>query len=207
VFVPGVVQPEGVPLTSQYASRCTGVIQKVVVCKHRRVWDSVTRLWSTRTVNQEETTRSVPFCLVAPGSSAGGILVKVREPQKAEGLDMERVYKHQQPITNGLADFALLGLTRLRSVTWEVKEEMLRVGTVMTAMGEVVLEGGRVLRLQPPEDGHRYCLYPQSYESFLQTHHKVANMWKWLAGANGITGASLLTWAIYRGLGNTKRGG
>ncbi|XP_018586970.1 mitochondrial ubiquitin ligase activator of nfkb 1-A [Scleropages formosus] len=206
VAVEGVVQPEGDLLTSQYVPGCTGVMQKVIVQEHWREWDSVARLWRNRSMNQQETNNTVPFSLVAPGAGAGGVAIKVREPREAKGLHMEQVYKRRRCIPQGVADFALLGLTGAQPVEQEVREEMLRVGTEMTALGEVVLEGGRMLRLQPPQDRQQYLLYPNNYKSFLQMHHNVANMWKWLGGFCGITGTSLLTWAVCSRLGDTRRG-
>ncbi|KAK9539361.1 hypothetical protein VZT92_004471 [Zoarces viviparus] len=84
----------------------------------------------------------------------------------------------------------------------EESEELLRVGSTLTGFGEVVLEGGRVMRMQAPQDGRKYILEPTDYRSFMDRHERSASLWKTLTAVTGITGASLLARIIYGLVGN-----
>ncbi len=118
--------------------------------------------------------------------------MKVQNPLEASGCFLESVYFRVRRAEEGLVNVVLQGLSREKPVAMKESEELLRVGTTMTGFGEVVLEGGQVMRLQAPRDGRRYILVPTDHRSFLDRHERSANMWKTLTAVTGITGASLL---------------
>lgn len=93
-------------------------------------------------------------------------------------------------------DLMLQGLSGERPMKMEESEELLRVGSTLTGFGEVVLEGGQVMRLQAPQDSRRFILVPTDHRSFLDRHESSASMWKALSAVSGITGASLLVKVI-----------
>ncbi|KAG7227369.1 hypothetical protein INR49_000374, partial [Caranx melampygus] len=62
-----------------------------------------------------------------------------------------------------------------KPVAMEESEEMLRVGSTLTGFGEVVLEGGQVMRLQAPQDGRKFILVPSDYRSFMDRHESSAS--------------------------------
>ncbi|XP_048845395.1 mitochondrial ubiquitin ligase activator of nfkb 1-A [Brienomyrus brachyistius] len=203
VAIEGVVEPEGNPLASHYVPRCFGVIQKIVVSEHWKVWNPLTRVWNVRNMNKKETNTAVPFSLVAPGAFINAVSVKVQSPMEAGGSYLEQVYQRVQHAKKELVDFVVQELSGEKPMVLEEREELLRVGTVLTGFGQVVLEHDHVLILQPPHDGRPYLLFPGDHYSFMQMHHNSANMWKLLSAAFGITGAALLAWAMYRRY-NTK---
>lgn len=82
-------------------------------------------------------------------------------------------------------------------MSMEESEELLRVGSTLTGFGEVVLEGGKVMRLQAPQDGRKYILVPTDYRSFIDRHERSASMWKMLTAVTGVTGTGLLARVIY----------
>ncbi len=91
----------------------------------------------------------------------------------------------------------LQGLGGEKPVAMEESEELLRVGSTVTGFGEVVLEGGQVMRLQAPQDGRKYILVPTDHRSFLDGHERSASMWRTLTAVTGITGASILAKVIF----------
>ncbi|XP_076018431.1 mitochondrial ubiquitin ligase activator of nfkb 1-A [Genypterus blacodes] len=201
VAVEGVVQPEGEPLASQFVPRHFGVIQKITVEEHWQFWNSLTRAWNSRTVNRKETNNSVPFYLMSPGAYFTDLYVKVQAPQEASGCFLERVHHRVRRAQEGLMDVMMHGLSGEKPAALEESEELLHVGSTLTGFGEVVLEGGQVMRLQAPRDGRQYLLVPTDYKSFMDRHENSATMWKTLTAVCGLTGASLLAGLIYSLMG------
>lgn len=148
-------------------------------------------------MNRRETNNAVPFSLVSPGAFFTDIYVKVQNPLEASGCFLERVYFKVRRAEESLVNVVMQGLSAEKPVAMEESEELLRVGSTLTGFGEVVLEGGQVMRLQAPQDGRKYILVPTDHRSFLDRHEKSASMWKTLTAVTGITGASLLAKVIY----------
>ncbi|XP_037644694.1 mitochondrial ubiquitin ligase activator of nfkb 1-A [Sebastes umbrosus] len=197
VAVEGMVQADGEPLASQFVPRCFGVIQKIAVEEHWKYWNSLTKTWNSRTTNRKETNNSVPFSLVSPGAYITNLYVKIQSPLEASGFYLDRVYFKVRRAEEGLVNVVMQGLSGEKPVAMEESEELLRLGTTLTGFGEVVLEGGQVMRLQAPQDGRKFILVPTDYRSFMDRHERSASMWKTLTAVTGITGASLLAGVIY----------
>ncbi|XP_074506472.1 mitochondrial ubiquitin ligase activator of nfkb 1-A [Sebastes fasciatus] len=197
VAVEGMVQADGEPLASQFVPRCFGVIQKIAVEEHWKYWNSLTKTWNSRTTNRKETNNSVPFSLVSPGAYITDLYVKIQSPLEASGFYLDRVYFKVRRAEEGLVNVVMQGLSGEKPVAMEESEELLRLGTTLTGFGEVVLEGGQVMRLQAPQDGRKFILVPTDYRSFMDRHERSASMWKTLTAVTGITGASLLAGVIY----------
>ncbi|XP_071759797.1 mitochondrial ubiquitin ligase activator of nfkb 1-A [Centroberyx gerrardi] len=197
VAVEGLVQADGEPLASQFVPRCFGVIQKIGVEEHWKYWNSLTKTWNSRRTNKQETNNSVPFSLVCPGAYVSDLYVKVQNPLEASGCFLERVYHQVRRAEEGLVDVVVQGLSGEKPVAREESEQLLRVGSTLTGFGEVVLEGGRAMRLQAPQDGRQYILVPTDHKSFVDRHESSAQMWKVLTAVSGITGASLLAGVVY----------
>ncbi|XP_035526865.1 mitochondrial ubiquitin ligase activator of nfkb 1-A [Morone saxatilis] len=203
VAVEGLVQADGEPLASQFVPRCFGVIQKIAVEEQWKYWNSLSKTWNSRTMNRKETNNAVPFSLVSPGAYFTDLYVKVQNPLEASGCYLERVYLKVRRAEEGLINVVVQGISGEKPVAMEESEELLRVGSTLTGFGEVVLEGGQVMRLQAPQDGRKYILVPTDYRSFLDRHESTATMWKALTAITGITGVSLLA-GVIRGLMGKK---
>ncbi|KAM7401235.1 hypothetical protein PAMA_005429 [Pampus argenteus] len=201
VAVEGLVQADGEPLASQFVPRCFGVIQKTSSEEHWKYWNSFSRTWNSRTMNRKETKTSVPFSLVSPGAYITDLYVKVQNPLEASGCYLERVYHRVRRAEEGLVNVVMQGLSGEKPVAMEESEELLRVGSTLTGFGEVVLEGGQVMRLQAPQDGRKFVLVPTDYRSFVDGHESSASMWKSLTVLTGLTGVSLLAAVIYNLVG------
>ncbi|KAI7809496.1 mitochondrial ubiquitin ligase activator of nfkb 1-A [Triplophysa rosa] len=204
VAVDGLVQANGEPISSQYAPRCHGVIQKITVLEHWKYWNSMMKSWVSKTVNKKETNNMVPFSLVQPGSYISEVSVHVDSPLEAAGDYLERVHKRLRQAKEGLVDMMLQEFSGEKPVALEEREEMLRVGSFLTGFGELVLEQDKVMKLRPPRDGRSYILIPSDYKSFIQRHENSANMWKGLTALFGITGVTLLAGFIHTGLKDKK---
>lgn len=157
---------------------------------------------NSRTVNRTETNNMVPFSLVRPGAYITDLYVKVQNPQEASGTFLERVYHKVRRAEEGLLELVVQGLSGEKPVGLVESEELLRQGSILTGFGEVVLEGGQVMRLQAPQDGRKYLLVPGDHGSFLDRHEQSASMWRKLCIVSGITGAWLLAKVAYDLLGS-----
>lgn len=205
VAVEGMVQAEGEPIASQYVPRCFGVIQKIAVEEHWKYWNSFTRSWNSRTMNKKETNNSVPFSLVNPRAYINDLHIKVHNPLEASGDFLDRVYHKIKHAEEDLVNIVLQGISGEKPGALEEKEEMLKVGSMLTGFGEVVLEGGEGMRLQAPQDGRRYILVPGDHRSFMDRHESTAGMWKALTALTGITGTTLLAAVIYSVVGDQDK--
>ncbi|TNN53627.1 Mitochondrial ubiquitin ligase activator of nfkb 1-A [Liparis tanakae] len=201
-----LVQADGEPLASQFVPRCFGVIQKITLEEQWKNWNSFTNTWNSQTKNRKESNNSVPFSLVSPGAYIDDFSVKIQNPLEASGSFLDRVHYKVRRAEDGLKNMLLQSLSGEKPVAMEESEEMLRLGSPLMGFGEVVLEGGQVMRLQPPRDGRKYILVPSDHGSFMDRHERSASMWKTLSAATGITGASLLAGAIYGLAGNRDDG-
>ncbi|KAK9979911.1 hypothetical protein ABG768_013318 [Culter alburnus] len=204
VAVEGLVQAVGEPISSQYVPRCYGVIQKITVNEHWKYWNSLLKSWVSKKVNKKQTTNTVPFSLIQPGSYISEVSVRVDSPLEASGDYLEQVHKRLRHAKEGLVDVVLQELSGEKPVAQEEREELLRVGVSLTGFGELVLEQDKIMRLQPPKDGRSYVLIPSDYKSFMQQHENSANMWKGLTALFGITGFTLLAAFIHSSLKDKK---
>lgn len=202
------------------------MIQKTTVEEHWKCWNSLTQTWwrsvknvffnlrnclikchcfyflrISRTRNKKENKHTVPFSLVSPGAYFTDIFVKVQNPLEACGSFLERVHFKVRRAEEGLVDLVVQGLSGEKPVSKVESEELLLVGSTLTGFGEVVLEGGRTMRLQAPKDGRKFVLVSGDHRSFLDRHERSANMWKMLTAVSGITGASLVAGVLYRVFG------
>ena len=143
----------------------------------------------------------MPFSLISPGAYMTDLYLKVQNPLEARGCPLERVHHKLRRAEEGLVNLALQGLSGEKPVAMVESEELLRVGSILTGFGEVVLEGGQVMRLQAPQDDRKYILVATDYRSFIHRHESSATMWKTLTAVTGLTGASLLAGVLYNLVG------
>uniref|UniRef100_A0A3B1KDN6 RING-type E3 ubiquitin transferase n=1 Tax=Astyanax mexicanus TaxID=7994 RepID=A0A3B1KDN6_ASTMX len=204
VAVEGVVQPVGEPLVSQFVPRCYGVVQKVTTQEHWKVLNYLGS-WVSKTMNGKESSRTVPFQLVQQGSYLDRVMVKVESPLEAKGDYLEQVHRRFRKAEDGLLETVVQTVSGEKLTAREEREELLRVGTVLTGFGEVVLERDGAMRLQPPRDGRSFILLPGDHRSFIRRHENTAGMWKGLTALFSITGSTLLAAFVYSAVNNDKR--
>lgn len=142
--------------------------------------------------NRKETNNAVPFSLVKPGIYISDLRVKVQNPLQASGCYLECVHSRSRAAKDSLVNAVLQSVSGERPQKLEESEKLLRVGTVVTGFGEVVLEPGGSMRLQAPRDGREYVIISSDHKSFMGRHEATAGMWKDLAAVSGILGTCLL---------------
>lgn len=145
----------------------------------------------------------MPFSLVKPGIYISDLRVKVQNPLGASGCYLERIHSRFRAVEKHLLNAVLQGISGERPDRLEEEEELLRVGTVVTGFGEVVLEPGDSMRLQAPRDGHKYILISSDHKSFMERNEATASMWRSLAAVSGILGTCLLA-SLLKGSGGKQ---
>lgn len=192
--IEGTVKPVGEPLRSQFNHDICGVLQKFTIKEHRLVWSNFTRTWldSERIIHQRVNT--VPFVLVGSDQAA----VKVQSPLQADGLCTEITTEKFHQATHTFGELVDLFFSGEKSKGHLEVEEMLKVGTSLTGIGELILDTDGTLTLRPPSDNSPYFLSLEDFESLRSETNTIAVGWKVLAVASALVGTAVLLWAGLR---------
>lgn len=69
-----------------------------------------------------------------------------------------------------------------------------QVGTILTGVGELVLDTDGTLNLRPPSNGADYILSITDFDTLLGEHKNTASWWKTLAIVFALAGAAVILW-------------
>ncbi|XP_012709096.2 mitochondrial ubiquitin ligase activator of nfkb 1-A [Fundulus heteroclitus] len=194
VVVEGTVKPVDEPLKSQFHKEISGVLQKFTIKEHRLVWSNISRTWmeSERILHQR--VNMVPFVLVGSDQAA----VKVQSPLQADGVYTEITNEKFHLASYGLGELVGIYLSGEKSKGHLEIEEMLKVGTTLTGIGELTLDTDGTLTLRPPSDNSPYFLSLADFETLRNETDTIAVWWKVLAVVSALAGTAVLFWAGLR---------
>ncbi|XP_068424805.1 mitochondrial ubiquitin ligase activator of nfkb 1-A [Clinocottus analis] len=190
VVIEGAVQPAGETLTSHFQKEFVGVLQKFMLREHRLVWNSLSRTWTDSEKVLHHRVTAVPFVLVGSNETT----VRVLCPLQASGLYMETTHEKFHQVNYGLGDIIGQYLSGEKLKGQLETEEMLKVGSTLTGVGELMLDGDGTLNLRPPSDGSQYFLSITDFDTLLGEQESTALWWKALAIASALAGAAVLLW-------------
>ncbi|XP_059201104.1 mitochondrial ubiquitin ligase activator of nfkb 1-A isoform X2 [Centropristis striata] len=192
--IEGAVQPVGEPLTSPFQKEFVGVLQKFMLKEHRLVWNSLSHTWtdSERVVHQR--VNAVPFVLVGSNETA----VRVLCPLQASGLYMETTHEKFHQVNYGLGDIIGQYLSGEKLKGQLETEEMLKVGSTLTGVGELILDMDGTLHLRPPSNGSEYFLSITDFDTLLGEQENKTVVWKVLGVVSALAGAAVLLWVCRR---------
>lgn len=190
VVVEGTVQPVGEPLRSQFQESSVGVIQKLVLREHKLVWNSLGRIWTDSERVLLQRVNAVPFNLLGLNKS----FVRVLCPLEATGPKMEIVHEKFHQATYGFTDLIGQYLSGEKPKGQLETEEMLKVGASLTAVGELILDTDRLLKIRPPTDGSEYFLSSADFETLLMEQEGQAEVWRVFACICALAGVAVLIW-------------
>ncbi|XP_008941719.1 PREDICTED: mitochondrial ubiquitin ligase activator of NFKB 1, partial [Merops nubicus] len=214
-----VVQSVKETLSSQFVENCQGVVQRLTlqegVERHRPAlvqWEcpepapragSVTGALTLCMVGNDyeklihQRTNTTPFQLLSAEEDAPGVAVRVMKPLEASELSLETVYEKFHPSIQSFTDVLGHYLSGERPKGIQETEEMLRVGTALTGVGELLLEHG-TLRLQPPKQGLPYYLSASPFDALLQKQEANVRFWKTLTLLFGLATCAVLFFVLRR---------
>ncbi|KAF4078547.1 hypothetical protein AMELA_G00200390 [Ameiurus melas] len=193
--IEGVVRSVKDTLNSQFVDCCQGVIARLTLKEKKMVWNQTTRIWNNYEKVIHQRTNTVPFDLASHDDTITAT-VRVIRPLDAE-LDLEKTYENFHPVTSSFTSILghFLSGERPKGVT--EMEEMLRLGTSITGVGELVMDGG-VVRLQPPKQGLRYFLSSLDYDTLLESHKSRMRFWRVLTALMGLAACTTLAYVLWR---------
>ncbi|NWT56052.1 MUL1 ligase, partial [Erythrocercus mccallii] len=188
--IEGVVRSVKETLSSQFVESCKGVVQRLTLQEHKMVWNRTTHLWNDYEKIIHQRTNTTPFDLV-PAEDGAGVAVRVMKPLEAAELSLETVYEKFHPSVQSFTDVIGHYISGERPKGIQETEQMLRVGTALTGVGELVLDNATI-KLQPPKQGMPYYLSSLDFEALLQKQESSVRFWKILTVISGFATCAVL---------------
>ncbi|NXN83973.1 MUL1 ligase, partial [Bombycilla garrulus] len=192
--IEGVVQSVKDTLSSQFVENCKGVVQRLTLQEHKMVWNRTTHLWNDYEKIIHQRTNTTPFELV-PAEAGAGVTVRVMKPLDAAELSLETVYEKFHPSVQSFTDVIGHYISGERPKGIQETEQMLKVGTALTGVGELVLDNATI-KLQPPKQGMPYYLSSLDFESLLQKQESSVRFWKILTVVFGFATCAVLAFLL-----------
>ncbi|XP_068196938.1 mitochondrial ubiquitin ligase activator of nfkb 1-A [Antennarius striatus] len=190
VVIEGIVQPVGEPLMSHFQREIVGVLQKFKLREHRLVWNSFTQTWLDNERVLHERVNTVPFGLVGSDETT----VRVLCPLQASGEHLEMTHEKFHQVNYGLGDIVGQYLSGVKLKGQLETEEMLKVGTALTGIGELILDSDGSLFLQPSSNGSEYFLTIVDFDTLRGEQESKAFGWKVLSIVFALAGAAVFLW-------------
>lgn len=128
---------------------------------------------------------------LAPQDKDAGVTVRVLKPLDATELSLETVYEKFHPSVQTFTDVIGHYISGERPKGIQETEEMLKVGSVLTGVGELVLNH-TTIKLQPPKQGLRYYLSSLDYDTLLRKQESSVRLWRILTIVFGVATCAVL---------------
>lgn len=195
--ISGAVKATVTPLKSHFLPHIKGVIREKVTKERKIRWSPMLRLWSTVEDDIQRSLNTVPFVL----SNRGWLLmspavVEVVDPLTAEKFSVPTIYDEFTSHHDTLGQAVVGWFRGERTTGIQEIEKMLCEGSVLTGVGELVLENDRI-KLQPPSTpGLSYFLTSLSIDSLIKKLDEDVRTFKILTVIFGCVGACLFTYIV-----------
>ncbi|XP_072384280.1 mitochondrial E3 ubiquitin protein ligase 1 [Diabrotica undecimpunctata] len=162
VAIRGTVKALGNPIVSNANPTVTGVVQ-VLKIKEHVIQRSTAGFWADSERVIQEVHNVMPFAL-----ETRGIQIEICDPLGAEVLDMDVISDNFHPTVPSVIDHIWSFFAGIRQRGIQSTEKMLRTGSVITGIGELVAEKDGNLKLQPPTEGGPFYLTNMGVVSLLK---------------------------------------
>lgn len=137
----------------------------------------------------------MPFKLVSTDSDQS---IRVIDAKQASGLTLEAVYEHFEPAEGGNVAQYLIDWFRgyqLRGI--QTMEKMLKVGTTLTGVGQIVISSDGEIQLQPPKSCGFY-LTRDNLDALIKQISSKATIWRNVCIILAIGAGVLAAYALYK---------
>ncbi|RDD36541.1 Mitochondrial ubiquitin ligase activator of NFKB 1 [Trichoplax sp. H2] len=194
--IQGEVYAENQALRGKFSPDTFGVVSNVTIREYSSKYSGTSRSWHDTDKLISSTDYSVPFKLV---SSDGDQSIRVSNTKQASGLTLEAVYEHFEPAEGGNVAQYLIDWFRgyqLRGI--QTMEKMLKVGTTVTGVGQVVLSSDGEIQLQPPESNGNYYLTRDNLDTLIKQVTSKAKIWRNVCIILTIGAGILAVYALYK---------
>ncbi|CAG9821958.1 unnamed protein product [Phaedon cochleariae] len=162
VSIRGTVKALGNPIISNSNPNVTGVIQLLRIKEHV-IQRSSTGFWADSERVIQEVHNVMPFSL-----ETKGIRIEVCDPLAADVLDMDVITDQFHPTVPSVIDHIWSFFAGVRQRGVQSTEKMLRTGTTITGIGELVAGKDGVIKLQPPSNGAPFYLTNMQVTSLIK---------------------------------------
>ncbi|XP_053136555.1 mitochondrial ubiquitin ligase activator of NFKB 1 [Hemicordylus capensis] len=194
--IEGVVRSIKETLNSQFVENCKGVVQRLTLQEHKMVWNRTTHLWNDYAKLIHQRTNTTAFDLV-PQEGGADVAVRVMKPLDATELSLETVYEKFHPSVQTFTDVIGHYISGERPKGIQETEAMLKVGTVLTGVGELILDNATI-RIQPPKQGMRYYLSALDFDALLQKQESSVRLWKVLVLLFGFATCAIFFFLLHK---------
>lgn len=186
-IIHGVVKPADKPIKSAHAPDTYGVVQKMSIKNHAMARNP-TGFWTSEKHTIKEAHNFVPFFV-----EKGPYKVRVESPLDASYLDLDTIVDYFEPAPTSFFDSLMVLFTGVRHQGIQTTEEMLKVGTLLTGVGELSLDSDNQLSLGQPSDGTSpFILTVLPVSSLLKKLDEQSRLYWWLAAFTGSVGLVIL---------------
>uniref|UniRef100_A0A0A9W311 RING-type E3 ubiquitin transferase n=1 Tax=Lygus hesperus TaxID=30085 RepID=A0A0A9W311_LYGHE len=178
----GEVKALGKSIKSLNSPDVSGVIQRLTIREHSIARNS-SGFWSDQKNTIQEAYNVVPFVL-----ERGRMVVEIVDPLNAELLDLDTVHNKFETSKMGFLDSFVGFFYGVRQRGIETTEEMMKEGSVITAIGEVSKDNQGLLQLSSSSRGYPYFLTSMPITSLLRKLEEQKRTYKWLTYLFGSIG-------------------
>ncbi|XP_044754066.1 mitochondrial E3 ubiquitin protein ligase 1 [Coccinella septempunctata] len=190
VSIRGTVKPLGKPIISNNNADVEGVVQLLRIKEHV-IQRSTTGFWNDSERIIQEVHNIMPFSIESKGME-----VEIMDPLAADILDMDVISDVFHPTVPSVMDHIWGFFAGIRQRGIQSTEKMLRKGTMITGIGELVYsKDGNVLQLQPPTNGAPFYLTNMQVTSLVKKLESSKRNYRWLCllfGSIGILVGGLI---------------
>ncbi|KAL1140971.1 hypothetical protein AAG570_000897 [Ranatra chinensis] len=187
VVVQGNVEAISKPIKSVNSPDISGVVQKITIREHA-IARNASGFWADQKNILQEAFNVVPFVL-----KRGKWQVKILDPLSAEILDLDTVHDKFESSSLSLMDHLVGFFNGVRQRGIETTEELLKEGTVITAIGELSRGPENELQLSPSSAGYPYFITSMPVPSLLRKLEEQRMTFKWLTLLFGSIGLVFVT--------------
>uniref|UniRef100_A0A8C5GIE6 RING-type E3 ubiquitin transferase n=1 Tax=Gouania willdenowi TaxID=441366 RepID=A0A8C5GIE6_GOUWI len=159
------------------------------------VWNSLSQRAQTdsETTILHERSSMVPFVLVGSDETT----VRVQEPFHASGDYMETVHEKFYHSVSTFGDIIGQYLSGVKPKGQLEIEKMLKVGTTLTGVGELIIDKDGTLSLRAPTNGAEYLLSLRDFSHVKDVALSSTFWWKFLFGLYALAGVAVFSWISF----------
>uniref|UniRef100_A0A8C5GIJ7 RING-type E3 ubiquitin transferase n=1 Tax=Gouania willdenowi TaxID=441366 RepID=A0A8C5GIJ7_GOUWI len=177
----------------QFSTSFLHVLQKCTMREYRLVWNSLSRSWEDNDRVLHERSSMVPFVLVGSDETT----VRVQEPFHASGDYMETVHEKFYHSVSTFGDIIGQYLSGVKPKGQLEIEKMLKVGTTLTGVGELIIDKDGTLSLRAPTNGAEYLLSLRDFSHVKDVALSSTFWWKFLFGLYALAGVAVFSWISF----------
>uniref|UniRef100_A0A8C5DG22 RING-type E3 ubiquitin transferase n=1 Tax=Gouania willdenowi TaxID=441366 RepID=A0A8C5DG22_GOUWI len=192
--IEGTVKSIGEPMRSHFFKDTLGVLQRFMFQEPRLQWNSLSLKWEVNDRVVYQRASMVPFVLVGSDETT----VRVQEPFHAPGDYMGTVHEKFHHSVSTFGDIMGQNITGVKPKDFLEIEKMLKVGTTLTGVDELIIDKDGTMSLRAPTNGAEYLLSLRDFSHVKEKALSSTFWWKFGFGVCALAGVAVLSWVGFR---------